>query len=198
MKREAFDHPKLHDLAGALREIGVASPLAVARGVLEAVWILTAKHTPAGDLGRFTDRQIARAAGFEGDPEALIAALVETRWLDVSEAHRLEVHGWAEHCDDAVHRALARAGALFADGSEPRGFRTIPLRDEIARRRDEILALMIERDGDGCRSCGVSGVPYHVDHVEPISRGGTNAPENLQILCAPCNLAKGAGFEARQ
>ena len=33
---------------------------------------------------------------------------------------------------------------------------------------------------------------YHVDHMVPLSRGGSNWPHNLQLLCPPCNLSKGA------
>jgi 5-methylcytosine-specific restriction endonuclease McrA len=33
---------------------------------------------------------------------------------------------------------------------------------------------------------------FHVDHVIPLARGGSNNPENLVISCAPCNLSKGA------
>ena len=33
---------------------------------------------------------------------------------------------------------------------------------------------------------------YHVDHIQPLIHGGSNWPENLQILCPPCNLSKGA------
>jgi len=33
---------------------------------------------------------------------------------------------------------------------------------------------------------------WHVDHIEPIARGGSNFPSNLQMLCAPCNMAKRA------
>lgn len=43
-----------------------------------------------------------------------------------------------------------------------------------------------------CANCGNKVVDYHVDHIEPISRGGSNDIENLQILCPQCNLKKGA------
>jgi len=43
--------------------------------------------------------------------------------------------------------------------------------------------------------CGYCGMPvgdrYHVDHMIPLIRGGTNAPENLCIACPSCNLEKG-------
>lgn len=31
---------------------------------------------------------------------------------------------------------------------------------------------------------------YHVDHVIPLSRGGSNSPENLVLACPSCNLSK--------
>lgn len=45
-----------------------------------------------------------------------------------------------------------------------------------------------------CAACRASlkRSKYHVDHVFPISRGGGNGKDNLQILCAPCNLSKNA------
>lgn len=31
---------------------------------------------------------------------------------------------------------------------------------------------------------------YHVDHILAVTRGGTNWPHNLQLLCGPCNCSK--------
>ncbi len=37
---------------------------------------------------------------------------------------------------------------------------------------------------------------YEVDHIVPKSKGGTDSPENLQLLCGHCNKTKGANSQA--
>lgn len=41
-----------------------------------------------------------------------------------------------------------------------------------------------------CAICGKRPATT-VDHITPVSRGGTDAPDNLQPACWPCNQAKG-------
>lgn len=53
---------------------------------------------------------------------------------------------------------------------------------------------MFESQSGECTGCfgDLLMLDYHVDHIMPISRGGTNWPENLQLLCPTCNLQKSA------
>ena len=45
-----------------------------------------------------------------------------------------------------------------------------------------------------CACCGIeaaSQIPFQVDHIRPMNKGGRSVPENLQILCRSCNGRKG-------
>ncbi|MBQ2832395.1 HNH endonuclease [Methanobrevibacter sp.] len=49
------------------------------------------------------------------------------------------------------------------------------------------------RDNYTCQICGKTiddGVSLHLDHIKPVSKGGTNEESNLQCLCSQCNLEK--------
>lgn len=56
------------------------------------------------------------------------------------------------------------------------------------RTRFEIF----KRDGFRCGYCGNSVVdgPLHIDHIQAVSSGGDNKPENLITSCDRCNLGK--------
>jgi hypothetical protein len=66
----------------------------------------------------------------------------------------------------------------------------------LARKRFDALRSVFfhtlsKRDGEACKVCG-STRDLTVDHVIPLSRGGENSLENMQILCRKHNSSKGA------
>ena len=51
---------------------------------------------------------------------------------------------------------------------------------------------IFERDHYTCQYCGRSApdVVLHIDHVIPVSKGGTNDEDNLVTACLQCNVRK--------
>jgi len=47
-----------------------------------------------------------------------------------------------------------------------------------------------KRDEAVCQYCGIEAQVGHVDHVVPLSRGGTDTIDNLVWSCRKCNLSK--------
>lgn len=115
MKREAIDHTKIKRLCRRLR-----IPRYQAVGILETLWHLTAKEAARGDIGKLSNEDIALSLDYQEDEDELIECLTACGWLDIHPEHRLVVHDWIEHVDDAVHMRLARARLFFWDGTAPK------------------------------------------------------------------------------
>ena len=110
MKRGCPRHPKVADLA--LR-LGIPKYSAV--GLLEMLWHFAAEFSPRGDIGRHSDAVIAESIEWSGDPEILLAALIETHWVDPVELpDRLVLHDWHNHCDDYTKKKVKGLGVEFA------------------------------------------------------------------------------------
>lgn len=90
------------------------------KGVLQALWDFTAENALEGNIGRFTDEEIALGIEWGKDPHSLIQALLECGWIDQSKKHRLVIHDWEDHCEEYVRKRLARKRRTSADiGSLP-------------------------------------------------------------------------------
>jgi 5-methylcytosine-specific restriction endonuclease McrA len=81
----------------------------------------------------------------------------------------------------------------------PEAFRAIKLRrrGREANAEGSHTGADIKRIGEAqrwrCHWCAKPAKKnYHVDHLVPLSKGGTNWPNNLVIACANCNLRKSA------
>lgn len=59
--------------------------------------------------------------------------------------------------------------------------------------KPSIRFFVLKRDNYTCKACGATssdGVKLEIDHIVPVSKGGTNDPDNLQVLCKTCNIGK--------
>jgi 5-methylcytosine-specific restriction endonuclease McrA len=65
----------------------------------------------------------------------------------------------------------------------------------------EVVRIWHRQRGE-CACCGArfgrnpAARGFDVDHVRPLSRGGSNLEKNLQLLCPTCNRSKGARYPA--
>ncbi|KKN44964.1 hypothetical protein LCGC14_0687850 [marine sediment metagenome] len=52
---------------------------------------------------------------------------------------------------------------------------------------------VLKRDRHTCTGCGARApdVELEVDHIVPVSKGGTDELSNLRTLCKDCNIGKG-------
>lgn len=130
----------------------------------------------------------------KGNPEKAAAAF--KKWEDQNREERSSYRRERYAADPEPVRRKNRDWAA----SNPEA---ISARD--ARRRSLLLAAdgthtpadlrrILRAQGYLCPYClaNLRKVKKHLDHVMPLALGGSNGPENLQYLCAPCNLSKGA------
>lgn len=112
---------------------------------------------------------------------------IASRWIQKTAAQH-------EHVYAEYGKSLAKAGGDFDNNTEG------------AERRKQRLAMtpslrltVMKRDGFKCVYCGGGKEKkLHVDHIVPVSRDGKTVLENLQVLCADCNIGKAAKPDLRQ
>jgi hypothetical protein len=107
----------------------------------------------------------------ESDIRAMLAAAREDGAL--AEGAEWSVTNWAELYDSTPY--YRRALRMKAAG----GYQIPPTHRQYVLHRDNFT----------CQFCGAT-TSLTIDHIRPISKGGTHDVENLQVLCKPCNSAK--------
>jgi hypothetical protein len=115
---DLFDHPRAVDLGDEL-----GRPLAWAH--LVALWGWCAQYAPTGRVeARNVGRTIERAARWDGEPGAFVAAAVATGWLVVEDG-AATVCGWDDHqrahldkAEKDRQRAAARRSTVAAESRD--------------------------------------------------------------------------------
>lgn len=60
------------------------------------------------------------------------------------------------------------------------------------RLSPNIVPLLMAKQSARCAACACELVEFHLDHILPLALGGSHTDDNVQLLCPPCNLRKGA------
>jgi 5-methylcytosine-specific restriction endonuclease McrA len=105
-------------------------------------------------------------------------------WYEANRQHVIEKSArWADENRDQIRPAqrirahrrrtqIANAGGSFTQ---------------------EDIQILFKRQRGKCACCRESIKDgYEIDHIEPVSKGGSSDPTNLQLLCMPCNRRKSA------
>lgn len=122
------------------------------------------------------------------DTSPHIAASIRRTQLEAEQARALQAIADELGIDPKAHRRLQQKNATrYAVWGRRRA--RISEGDTFTRR-DIIL-----RDHRTCYLChrtNLTDQDIHIDHDQPLSRGGTHTLDNVHVACSSCNLAKGS------
>lgn len=159
---------------------------------------------PLGLPVRNKTRWLWENSPHKGNALLLLLAIVdegEGEWVQVSHERLARKTGMSLRSVRKVLPVLEAAGAIEARPQvgkrRPKFYRVCTDKPRLVRtfvKRPEMSAALkltvFRRDGFRCVYCGSSD-DLTVDHLNPVSHGGTNVKENLQTLCRSCNSWKG-------
>ncbi len=178
----------------------------------EAVWLGEARHE--GQKAH-RDRDGARTGSGDGVKRTYIPkflGLVQdmAMYLTLHRQHMVGAASLTEEQQQALRDlvvALGRVQLLLGP--------LFPRPEPRARPKRDLWGIdirgMHERQQGCCYYCGTKLFPYgiwpkstkfegarryQVEHAQPVSRGGTDAPDNLRLACEECNRHKGMLTEA--
>lgn len=127
---------------------------------------------------RNRDKLNARRREYYAKAHSKVRATMNA-WVEKNrEKVRQKTRQW-QHENKEKYLAIMRmvnAGRRFAEVTK-------------ANKPKIIEQLKVNQKGK-CAACRCVLERFHIDHIMPIKRGGTNDPDNLQLLCVTCNCRK--------
>lgn len=111
------DHRKL---LAAADELEIEPPHML--GLLTSFWLWALDNAPSGSLEGISNRNIARAAQWNKEPDTFVEAMKSAGFLDITEDGTLEIHDWYEYAGKLIdqreaekQRSRRRRAAAAAD-----------------------------------------------------------------------------------
>ena len=164
-------------------------------GALYWLWATADQHTEDGVMPGLTLRSIDRKTGVKGFADALCAI----GWLSEKD-DSVCIIDFEKHNGSSSKKRLdtARRVAAHRVKDEPE----MALRTQRELISVKTRQIVLDRDGHSCVYCGrkeghigptetrLDGC-MHLDHVVPVSHGGSGEVSNLVTSCRKCNMEKG-------
>lgn len=123
------------------------------------------------------DRMRAKKSKYSAENKEKISKSAKVYYSNNAEAIKAKCSSYIKNNPELARAKAARRRALkrSANGSHTKE----DIKNLVSMQR-------------GCCACCTKRLPsnYHVDHIIPLSKGGSNDRLNLQILCEKCNLTK--------
>lgn len=132
---------------------------------------------------------------YRANPQAHIAKVKHWRVSNPDKAAALDIR--TRNKPERRAKAVVRANRWIKEHKQRhRAFlRTSRSKRKGARGRHTAADIsdILRMQRGRCAYCRAKlAASYNVDHITPLSRGGSNDRQNLQMLCVPCNSHKAA------
>jgi 5-methylcytosine-specific restriction endonuclease McrA len=129
------------------------------------------------------DHLKAKVASYKKDNPEKVSAWAAIRYIKHKERILGVSSAWKSRNPIArrAHCQKRRAICEGADGS----FNAREISDLLLRQRGKCAICTKKLKTEGHEK-------FHIDHIQPISKGGSNWITNIQLACQPCNLKKSA------
>lgn len=139
--------------------------------VIIAVRIRLLMALAYGRISYYTPPQSVPSLEYDDERMARICDIDTAEWLRIK---------------DRVAEAFDVRGGVWRLNGDPLYIMPPGRAPMSAKLRAEVFA----RDGKVCAYCKDTEGPFEVDHIHPVSRGGTDELGNLTVACQSCNREK--------